>query len=1259
MTSTAPTSVNEQGAYRELVFEGYASDSEQVSLMIKDYSEDQAKTGFYKIPLGFANTTQNNNNADVELVYIYPLCECTPDGAAERKLTNLRPGYLYIYVDGHLWRELEVTEHEEEDISYFKDVNLAYQKGPQAWRIDEHGQVGERVATGEQLKQVLVPNKLYGQPCQVEIAFSETQWCWRQIEAFGGMSENDPRLNYGPSVKPGTNDDAASERRSQRMQVLDKLGNYAQGYSNDEAPQHIPLPRMPKNGLHRPVLKDPIGVARYLAAEIVSERKNIQQLSMESIKGASLTTDDFEDFAPEQKNISKHVLATTIQSQFFAFPNTTQQKVDLGMSVSEHEQDMAQNYKSWVRAGFSKYEFRRYLKTEQALTSARAINVQKSFGFDHITREDEPMSFYQAVKDYGYYEDVRRNFVYELISDVTAPYTDLTKTLIESFLVHDSDFRAAKQIDEEDMGQELMLKVLGTHPLDTENAANSLKLTALMYPKKTGTALSDYECARRESSDPFDTVFSVELQQQIQQDIDEGIMSGEQREFWRRASHVVWGVLAVSFSVPTSYYAAGGSGKDFKAHSADRNTQEERLRSQRSEIQKEIDNLHDSIALKQQEISARQAANAQVRQELQSGLFGEGKSIPDSMDQILANRMEELEALHDNHSRARARLIRTKQNLKLLHQSGEYYQGRSFRDLLLREVPHTRYMHLAKVMTGDLLTEIDIDVNDYYSNKLPDGKVPLNFLDKAKRAQESLLKLERAAEGFDSAYESPQTDPLVKAKIDEFASIEARLDHILELDGSLDEVLKVMEKQQADIEAGQTRIKKTLVVMDLSAVEELKTAIEENFDKIENNLVRDLEIEWQLKGFSHENEALSKMARMNINPATLDAVLRNLLPVVAILEVANLYSTINDPNAPEIAKLSAILDTADIMSNIGLNMVERKIGLPSPKQCYAIIRSKPVPPSALTKRFWWSSQLKFKVYGSLAANALTFVASAVSTYVAYNNMISAYERGDGAQVLSQGLMMTGAASMTLSSLLGILAKSSLVFQSAALVSLASGLAIAGVIILLIGAGIAWAFSEEPIEAWLEACHWGKSKTRFKNDDSHDATIRAAQWEENPELALHDLYNTLYRPNLSITSINVIGSVKFSFSVPLSYPENGAKLVFMYKKQGDDDFSILSRYQISQMVDTIELYPNRTGWEFTTTYSKIKHALGVQQDMRLEFKVLYAIYPRGVSEPIIHGTKQEFVLPIRFERKKEESIQQRHGGLAMCSFQTAPTSLMAL
>ncbi|WP_046357828.1 hypothetical protein, partial [Pseudoalteromonas luteoviolacea] len=83
------------------------------------------------------------------------------------------------------------------------------------------------------------------------------------------------------------------------------------------------------------------------------------------------------------------------------------------------------------------------------------------------------------------------------------------------------------------------------------------------------------------------------------------------------------------------------------------------------------------------------------------------------------------------------------------------------------------------------------------------------------------------------------------------------------------------------------------------------------------------------------------------------------------------------------------------------------------------------------------------------------------------------------------------------------------------------------------------------------------------------------------------------------------------------------------------------------------------YKFTTTYSRIKHALGVQQDMRLEFKVLYAIYPRGVSEPIIHGTKQEFVLPIRFKRHAVSKVEQLHGGLAMNAIYTEPSSLLAL
>ncbi|AOT10949.1 hypothetical protein [Pseudoalteromonas luteoviolacea] len=1162
-------------------------------------------------------------------------------------------------MDGHLWRELEVTEHEEEDISYFKDVNLAYQKGPQAWRIDEHGQVGERVATGEQLKQVLVPNKLYGQPCRVEIAFSETQWCWRQIEAFGGMSENDPRLNYGPSVKPGTNDDAASERRSQRMQVLDKLGNYAQGYSNDEAPQHIPLPRMPKNGLHRPVLKDPIGVARYLAAEIVSERKNIQQLSMESIKGAPLTPDDFEDFAPEQKNISKHVLATTIQSQFFAFPNTTQQKVDLGMSVSEHEQDMAQNYKSWVRAGFSKYEFRRYLKTEQALTSARAINVQKSFGFDHITREDEPMSFYQAVKDYGYYEDVRRNFMYELISDVTAPYTDLTKTLIESFLVHDSDFRAAKQIDEEDMGQELMLKVLGTHPLDTENAANSLKLTALMYPKKTGTALSDYECARRESSDPFDTVFSVELQQQIQQDIDEGLMSGEQREFWRRASQMIWGVLAISFSVPTSYYAMGGAGADIKASAKNRNELEQQLKDQTQELEREINSLEQNIASKNKQISEQERVRAQVYAEMKKIAGADPKAVESQnefLKQQIQARIEELEAHKRNHARAKSQLIKSRQGLKNLEAHFEYFTTMQFHTIEKPMSLYDRFQHLASVLTGDLLEEVDIDVNDYYNGKLPDGKLPLNFQDKAKRAQVQLEKLARATEEFDDEYhKSNQSVAEADLVIDDQHTVKSRLDHIITLDGSLDEVLRLIDKNQVEARVGIKRLQKTMLMIDESAISDLYRERKADREALSETLKDKLEADWHLEGLDHENEALNNMASKRISPEVFNRALNGTLAFVSIFEVINAFKVLTDKNASGLSKTSAVLDLFDIGINVGLNIVERRAGLPSPKQCYALLRNKPVPPSALSKRFWWMSQMKAKAVFVLAGNVFTFLAGAVSTYVSFYEMSKAMRRGDNAQFIGHGLMMLGFAGMTTSAALGVGVLTIKALQTAAIAACISGLAIFGLVLLLIGAGVVWAFAEKPIEGWLEACHWGNGRTRFKDDESNDSTARASQWKDKPELALLDLYSALYGPKLEIANDPRMQYVRYKFYAPMVHPINGARVKLMWRRTTgpDKEFKILTYHQLSKLMSKITLFPARKGWHFDVSYYRIRQVLGLPYNSSIELKGEYKVYPQGEGAKLVEGTETEFMLPSYVKRQAESfwksffgegEYEQTQGGL---------------
>ncbi|WP_223229900.1 hypothetical protein [Pseudoalteromonas piscicida] len=115
MSHTLPTKTNANSNFRELVFEGYASDKEVVSLMLKDTSVDGTKEGYYKVPLYTSNTVdQQSSDADIELVHIYPFLYDTP----EQQLQSASPvtsGFIYIYVDGYLWRELQVIEPEDFD----------------------------------------------------------------------------------------------------------------------------------------------------------------------------------------------------------------------------------------------------------------------------------------------------------------------------------------------------------------------------------------------------------------------------------------------------------------------------------------------------------------------------------------------------------------------------------------------------------------------------------------------------------------------------------------------------------------------------------------------------------------------------------------------------------------------------------------------------------------------------------------------------------------------------------------------------------------------------------------------------------------------------------------------------------------------------------------------------------------------------------------------------------------------------------------
>ncbi|WP_462182993.1 hypothetical protein [Pseudoalteromonas maricaloris] len=70
---TVPDLTNLETAHRELVFEGLANDQEKVSLMVADTNPNLGTSGYYKIPLGTSSANDTAQDAEVELVHIYPL----------------------------------------------------------------------------------------------------------------------------------------------------------------------------------------------------------------------------------------------------------------------------------------------------------------------------------------------------------------------------------------------------------------------------------------------------------------------------------------------------------------------------------------------------------------------------------------------------------------------------------------------------------------------------------------------------------------------------------------------------------------------------------------------------------------------------------------------------------------------------------------------------------------------------------------------------------------------------------------------------------------------------------------------------------------------------------------------------------------------------------------------------------------------------------------------------------------------------------
>ncbi len=218
------------------VYLSYKDESDPCETILSklDTKNIPADEDLYHIPLGKVTPSERSRlkeseiYQDIQLMPVYPLRLLRHNS---RTCGPMRNGYLYIFLNDSLWREIEI----DADFSTFRDVNLTkYQ-----------GQDTRPAMTQRQGRFVLMPFDIsrqmsgYKNVEDFKFAFSEKQWSWSYIERLGGMHKEDPRYIADLEIyqqrkkenRAGTLDAKFRDQRLQKTTLKDyDLGGRNTGY---------------------------------------------------------------------------------------------------------------------------------------------------------------------------------------------------------------------------------------------------------------------------------------------------------------------------------------------------------------------------------------------------------------------------------------------------------------------------------------------------------------------------------------------------------------------------------------------------------------------------------------------------------------------------------------------------------------------------------------------------------------------------------------------------------------------------------------------------------------------------------------------------------------------------------------------------------------------------------------------------------------------------------------------------------------------
>ncbi|MEN8141282.1 MAG: hypothetical protein ABFR97_08685, partial [Thermodesulfobacteriota bacterium] len=144
--------VNEQLDSHEKVNLRVNPGAKKMWLKVADFQH-----GTLNLPLGEVESHKKGEHPEGYnvLVPVVPVRYTTPDCQPE-EATIMRPGWLYVFKDDKIWRELEVNAS-----GYMADISLEHTEGQET-----------RKATGVPDNRLLLPYKIGGQRQDIKIAFS-------------------------------------------------------------------------------------------------------------------------------------------------------------------------------------------------------------------------------------------------------------------------------------------------------------------------------------------------------------------------------------------------------------------------------------------------------------------------------------------------------------------------------------------------------------------------------------------------------------------------------------------------------------------------------------------------------------------------------------------------------------------------------------------------------------------------------------------------------------------------------------------------------------------------------------------------------------------------------------------------------------------------------------------------------------------------------------------------------------------------------